>query len=124
MLKTIKRTKQMRLDELIKYVWDNDIKNLTIKNLDGVLINFLDDGRFESEWCISQDDLFEVEIEEEITEDTNFEQGVVVFKYGSIHVFFKSNIKYFKRKFAGHQFKVYALIDEELELIYEVEDVD
>ena len=24
MLKTIKTTKQMRLDELIKYVWDND----------------------------------------------------------------------------------------------------
>lgn len=29
MLKTIKKNVQMRLDELIKYVWDNDIKDKT-----------------------------------------------------------------------------------------------
>ena len=26
-MKTIKQTRQVRLDELLKYVWDNDIKN-------------------------------------------------------------------------------------------------
>ena len=51
-------------------------------------------------------------------------KGVVVLKYGAIHVFFKSNIKYLKQRYAGQQFKIYVLIDGGLELIYEVKDVD
>lgn len=124
MLKTIKRTKQMRLDGLIKYVWDNDIKNLTIKNLDGVLVNFLEDGRFESEWCISQDDLFEVEIEEEITEDTELGLLVEIAKNDKKHLSF-THYNFSLNQVINCDTKlIYALIDGKLEIIYEAEDND
>lgn len=132
MKKTIKKNVQMRLDELIKYVWDNDIKNLTIKNLDGVLVNFLEDGKFESEWCISKYDLFEVEIEDEITEDTVFDKVVERYistssnlKTMTIHseasirdVIDSNNYTDFKT------LQIYALIDidDKLELIWEAQD--
>ena len=111
MLKTITKTKQMRLDELIKYGFENNIKNKVYRSDNGKSV------RFDSGWDIGSEDLFTVEVEEEITEDTEFEQGVVVLKYGAIHVFFKSNIKYLKQRYAGQQFKIYVFIDGGLELI-------
>ena len=59
-----------------------------------------------------------------LIEDTKFEQGVVVLKYGAIITFSKSSFGYLKQRYAGQQFKIYVFIDGGLELIYEVEDVD
>ena len=120
----------MRLDELIKYVREN--KKTLFKNRAGITfsaknnneVTFYQHGELTLDNWISSVDLFTVEIEEEIDEDTKFEQGVVVLKYGAIHVFFKSNIKYLKQRYAGQQFTIYVFIDGGLELIYEVEDVD
>ena len=32
MVETIKRVKKMRLDELLKYVWDNGIEDMVVKS--------------------------------------------------------------------------------------------
>lgn len=128
MLKTIKRTKQMRLNELIKYVREN--KKTLFKNQVGITfsaknnneVTFYQHGELTLDNWISSDDLFTVEIEEEIDEDTEFEQGVVVLKYGAIITFSKSSFGYLKQRYAGQQFTIYVFIDGGLELIYEVKD--
>lgn len=128
MIKRITKTKQMRLDELIKYVWDNDgslfeeTETIRFFTEDNKRVTFDDTGYFETYNWFDPEDLFPVETEEEITEDTEFEQGVVVLKYGTIITFSKSNFEYLKQKYAGQQFKIYALIDGELELIYKGEN--
>lgn len=71
MIKTIKTTKQMRLDELIKYVWDNGITNEYFYAGDkSLLVNEL--GKIVPKAHFSAGDVFTVEIEEPITEDTEF----------------------------------------------------
>lgn len=128
MLKTIKRTKQMRLDELIKYVREN--KKTLFKNRVGITfsaknnneVTFYQHGELTLDNWISSVDLFTVEIEEEIDEDTEFEQGVVVLKYGAIITFSKSSFGYLKQRYAGQQFKIYVFIDGGLELIYKREE--
>lgn len=125
MLKTIKRTKQMRLDELIKYVRQN--KKTLFKNRVGITfstknnneVTFYQHGELTLDNWISSVDLFTVEVEEEITKDTEFEQGVVVLKYGAIITFSKSSFGYLKQRYAGQQFKIYVFIDGGLELIWE-----
>ena len=131
MLKTIKKNVQMRLDELIKYVWDNDIENKIYRSDNGQIVKFLKDGRFESGWDFGSEDLFLVEIEEEITEDTEFESVVTVLrdKFGLPCISYNTNlttsIKKTIENFEETNYKplsVYALIGDELELIYKVED--
>lgn len=130
MIKPITKVKEMKLDELIKYVREN--KKTLFKNQVGITfstkknneVTFYQHGELTLDNWISSVDLFTVEIEEEIDEDTKFEQGVVVLKYGAIITFSKSSFGYLKQKYAGQQFKIYLFIDGGLELIYEVEDVD
>ena len=104
MLKTIKRTKQMRLDELIKYVRQNKKTlfekhvKISFKTKDNKIVIFANNGDFVTGYCINIDDLFEVEIEEEITEDTEFEKCVVIFKDKStISTPLEHNIKFIKK---------------------------
>ena len=114
----------MRLDELIKYAFENNIKNKVYRSNNGKSVMFLGNGRFESGWDIGSDDLFTVEIEEEITEDTEF---------GLLVEISKNDKKYLS--FTHYNFKlnqviecdtklIYALIGGELELIWEAEDND
>lgn len=122
MLKPIKKTKQMRLDELIKYVWENNIENKRYRNDNGQIVKFLKDGRFETGWDIGSEDLFPVEIEEEITEDTRFEKCVVIFKDKStISTPLEHNIKFIKKYYKNIKY-IYALIDGKLELIWEADN--
>ena len=121
MLKTIKKNVQMRLDELIKYVWDNDIKNKRYRSNNGKSVMFLENGSLETYWNICVEDLFLVEIEEEITEDTEFERCVVIFKDKStISTPLEHNIKFIK--YYKNIKYIYALIDGKLELIWEAEE--
>lgn len=121
MLKTITKVKEMKLYELIKYVREN--KKTLFKNRVGITfsaknnneVTFYQHGELTLDNWISSDDLFEVEIEEEIDEDTEFEQGVVVLKYGAIITFSKSSFGYLKQRYAGQQFKIYVFIDGGLE---------
>ncbi|MCG1009251.1 hypothetical protein J4760_04185 [Salinicoccus sp. ID82-1] len=71
----IKTAKQMRLDELIKYVWEKeDYPNRFVNNFNGEVVfncsgKFMTDDSF-----ISHNSLFTVEVEEEVTEDTVLEE--------------------------------------------------
>lgn len=81
MLKTIKTTKEMRLDELIKHVWDNDIKtDMKFRSNEGVSIRFVDDGKTITSWVVGKEDTFTVEVEENITLQTRLNKSVVVYK--------------------------------------------
>jgi len=76
MLKTIKTVKHMRLDELIKYVWENGTneKRVFLGN-EGQRVVFDNVGGFyPSGYAYSPDTTFKVEIEEEITEESIFQE--------------------------------------------------
>ena len=134
MLKTIKRTKQMRLDELIKYVWENSISDKEFKsetNPHVIVYVTQDNNVLDNGYSIGENDLFPVEIEEEITEDTEFESVLTVLrdKFGLTSISYNTNlttsIKKTIKNFEETNYKplsVYALIDDKLELIYKVED--
>ena len=72
---TIKRKVEMNLPQLIEWGWENSITNLSFRGHDeegdSVVASFNDKREFTSGWCISKDDIFEIEVEEEITEDTD-----------------------------------------------------
>ena len=133
MLKTIKRTKQMRLDELIKYVRQN--KKTLFKNRVGITfstknnneVTFYQHGELTLDNWISSVDLFTVEIEEEITEDTEFEELYTMMNFKSVYRHDAKTIKEIKEyfNFSGelkllHQ--IYAIVDGKLELIWGSEE--
>ena len=97
MLKTIKRTKQMRLDELIKYVWENSISDKEFKsetNPHVIVYVTQDNNVLDNGYSIGENDLFPVEIEEEITENTEFESVITVLrdKFGLTSISYNTNL--------------------------------
>lgn len=146
MLKTIKRTKQLKLDELIKYCRDNGIKNksfYTVKKEDiglnehGKLIRVPKEVKFDNNgriilWgYLDLEELFEIEVKEKITKDTEFESTVTVLrnKFGlnciSYNNNLTTNIKKTIENFEKKDYKplsIYALIDDKLELIWKAQD--
>lgn len=75
---TIKRKVEMNLPELIEWCWENDIKNERYRCSDTipyeyVWINENYDVELDDDMRISKNDTFTVEVEEEITEDTELE---------------------------------------------------
>ena len=128
MLKTIKKNVQMRLDELIKYVWDNDGSlfeeqaTITFCTEDNKRVTFDDSGHIETYAWFDPEDLFTIEFEYEINEDTEFEKCVVIFKDKStISTPVENNIKFIKEFYKNIK-SVYALIDGKLELIWEADN--
>ena len=113
MKKTIKKTAQMRLDELIKYVRQNKktlFKNrveITFSTKNNNEVIFYQHGELTLDNWISSVDLFEVVIEEEITEDTVFGLLVEVSKIDR---------DYFVDSYYNH--KLYHVIDDDTEFIY------
>lgn len=137
MLKTITKTVHMRLDELIKYVRENKktlFKNrveITFSTKNSNEVTFYQHGELTLDNWISSVDLFTVEIEEEIDEDTKFESVLTVLRdnFGltsiSHNTSLTTSIKKTIENFEKTNYKplsVYALIDDKLELIYKVED--
>ena len=130
MLKTIKTTKHMRLDELIKYMWENNEKIFehtslrTFESNNNVKVLFTNTGHFETSHTHYPSDIFPVEIEEEITEETVFDRLVELYRdahdeqYRTVN-YFNENINYVKD---DDTVFIYALIDNKLELIWERED--
>ena len=68
----IKRKKQLNLPQLIEYAWDNNIRNKTYRSSESAEIEFRE-GDVVRVYLIESDDLFTVEVEEEITEDTKLD---------------------------------------------------
>ena len=126
MLKTIKTTKHMRLDELIKYVRENK-ENLfkgrvstEFKTENNKEIIFIDNGNFITTNRINIDDLFIVEVEEEITEDTKFNILVKLFYEDGeycVLTYYNSSVRDIKD---DTTIFIYALLDKGLECIWDV----
>lgn len=117
MLKTIKTTEQMNLQELIKHVWENGITDVTYTTQDGgARITFDADGDVETEFCIEKCDYFDVEVEEPITEDKVFETLVEIQKNEQVNLWFDTNITTYRNADTS---KFYALINGSLELVWE-----
>ena len=120
MLKKIKTTKQMRLDELIKHVWDNGITDRTYRTHDnGAQITFDYDGDIETEFCIEKRDIFRVEIEEPITEYTQFDCILEIRKGSLTHIRRRKTIK---ENLTEETDRFYALIDGKLQLVWESDE--
>src|SRR5699024_5369122 len=132
MLKTIKKTAQMRLDELIKYVRQNkktlfeEHVAISFKTKDNKGVIFANNGNFVTGGgdCINIDDLFEVVIEEEITEDTEFGLLVEISKDSKKHLSFTHYNFRLNQVIDCDTKLIYALIGDKLELIWEAEDND
>lgn len=123
MLKNIKRTKQMRLDELIKYAFENNVKNKRYISNNGKDVMFFGNGSLAATyWNIGSEDLFPVEIEEEITEDTEFDTLVELFFMDGEFC----TITHLYNSINGVEddstIFIFALIDDKLELIWEDQD--
>ena len=116
MLKTIKTTKQMRLDELIKYVWDNGITNTTFKSNYSAIVRINEHGDVRTPYMIHRNDLFTVEIEEPIADTTRFKMLVEIDKHNSIYKHWESSFNDFLNERTQ---RIYALIDGRLELVWE-----
>lgn len=134
MIKTIKVKEQLRLDELIKYVWEKDIEdtdffsNEKLPNGQNVKlhVNPRDFNYGESrkkagvslkshDFVVDDRYTFTVEVEEEITEDTIFRWLVEV---SDTRIWTQRNASI--RDVKGKDTKtIYALINGKLELIYE-----
>ena len=80
----IKVNKQVNLPQLIEWAWENSITNLSFRGHDKVghlvVASFNDKGELTSEWCISKDDIFEIEVEEIVTEETVIPKLLTTFK--------------------------------------------
>ena len=120
MIKTIKVKKHLRLDELIKYVWDNQLYPETFKSNFNDFAHFDKTGKYKliDQRGINQATKFAVEVEEEIDYDTIFEEVYRVTKEGVV----TSD----KNKSIGecldwkdYQVQIFAMLDGKLELIWE-----
>lgn len=73
----IKTKKQLNLPQLIEWAWDNDVRcKRLVANNKGIpsSVVFDENGMFDVEITVSSDETFTVTVEEEITEDTEFEK--------------------------------------------------
>ena len=129
MLKTVKVKKQMRLDELIKYIFDNGIEDKVFRSNGGSSFDMCEarisgSGNIKMSGYINEHTTFTVEVEEEIDYDTVFEEVYRVTKEGVV----TSD----KNKSIGecldwkdYQVQIFAMLDGKLELIWEANnDVD
>src|SRR5699024_3521471 len=120
MLKTIKTTKQMRLDELIKYVWDNGITHMTFKSNYSAIVRINEYGEVSTTKFLHRNDSYTVEVEEPITKVTSLEKAVYVHKNKTLVKDFNTSIdEILNSKREGSVSEIYALIDGRLELVWE-----
>ncbi|WP_210123474.1 hypothetical protein [Staphylococcus sp. GDX8P106P-2] len=114
----IKTKKQLNLPQLIEWVWDNDVidKNLLANNNATPLrINIGGEFIFNNDYVYSKNDTFTVEVEEEITEDTEIELLLEVRDGGTLIPYYNESIKSQVDKIVK---EYHAYIDGEFKLIW------
>ena len=97
----IKQKKQLTLPQLIEWAWDNGIRDRvfhTTKDKRGLFyqVSFSEEGTFYADDELSYDDIFIVEVEEEIREDTRLDKLVVRYRNDDIYIFPQERIDDFK----------------------------
>ena len=121
MLKTIKTTKQLRLDELLKLCWDNHITSGIYNSNKKSLVKVLDSYKVIVLGCVSETDIFEVTYEEEITEDTEFDCVISVDSDGYTFKTFNTTIDYLNSIYSD-LVQILANIDGKYRTIWERDD--
>ena len=125
MIKTIKVTKEFNFRELMEYIIQNDVSDTFISS-DEKKFSVNSNGTFcFYDYRYDDGETYELEVEEEITEDMMFDVLIEVFV--EKEEFDKTNAVIFHNKriedikdvgfFASK--KIYALIDGELKLVWE-----
>ncbi|WP_241522317.1 hypothetical protein [Staphylococcus delphini] len=95
----IKVEKKMNLHELIKWGWENDVKNKIFESdyVLGQTVRFDENGvLYMGDMHTIKDETFTVEVEEEITEDTKIPTLIELFVsgYGQIiHTYYRTSIR-------------------------------
>lgn len=79
----IKTKKQLNLPQLIEWAWNNRVEDKDFMINETVGVHFRKHGMFKTRGMFTSDDLFTVEVEEEITEDTLIDKLIVVYSYCS-----------------------------------------
>ena len=119
MIKTMKVKKNMSLDELIKYVWENGINN---EDYYSDLGNHVSVGVQTLLWTngiIGKNDTFTVEVEEEINNTTIFKSVVGVLNNDEIMLTnMHTTIEGIQDRY-GSMKEIYAVIDGKLQLVWE-----
>ena len=121
MIETIKVKKQLTLVELLAWAKENNIRNRQFVNMrDDEVINIDECGnvRFDNHLYLNSS-LFEVEVEEEITEDMEFE-FVVINTEDFVYSFRHNSIKECRDK-VPKVIEIFARIDGRLQKIWERE---
>ena len=124
MLKTIKIKKQMRLDELIKYIRDNRVREKTFRTDEhgNALSNALkvdEDGLIETYFPnMHLNNSFTVEVEEEIDYGTVFEEVYRVTKEGYVTSDKNKSIDSCL-DWKDYQVQIFAMLDGRLQLVWE-----
>ena len=127
MLKTIKIKKQMRLDELIKYIRDNRVREKTFRTDEhgNALSNALkvdEDGLIETYFPnMHINNSFTVEVEEEIDYGTVFEEVYRVTKEGYVTSDKNKSIDSCL-DWKDYQVQIFAMLDGRLQLIWEADE--
>lgn len=127
MIKTIKVKKQLRLDELIKYVIDKGLDSFQFTSDSNVDVYFSSNGHFlipgdcnGKGRSIELSDTFTVEVEEEITEDTKIPKTATITENGTINSSWNNSINGLKSYYPD-AVQIHAIINGKLELIWERE---
>lgn len=120
MLKTIKTTKYLNLHELIKYVWENSVneKRVFLGNHEQRVVFDNVGGFYPSGYAYSPDTIFKVEVEEEITEDTEFDCVISVDSDGYTFKTFNTTIDYVNNTYSDIV-QILANIDGKYRTIWE-----
>ena len=94
----IKQKKQLNLPQLIEWAMENEIKDKMFLTESAYCVGFDKHGfiYFNSTNCMPLDQLFIVEVEEEIREDTILDKLVVRYKNDDIYIFPQERINDFK----------------------------
>ena len=122
MIKTIKVKKKLKLDELIKYIFDNGIKDKTYGVIDAFNntseVRISGSGNIKTSGYINEHTTFTVEVEEPITEDTVFEEVYRVTREKEITQDKNMSINDCL-DWKDYQVQIFAMLDGKLQLIWE-----
>ncbi|MCD8890979.1 hypothetical protein K2V52_03255 [Staphylococcus nepalensis] len=111
----IKREVKKNLPQLIEWAWDNKIRNKQYRSSKGAEIQF-DEGDVVRVYRTDSDDLFTVEVDEEITEETVIPKMLVIGRFDGYEEVYNRKLS----SFTQHLLSAYLIHDDGcMELIYD-----
>ncbi len=116
----IKTKKKLNLPQLIEYAWDNGITNKEYIcdgfEIKSVVFNLSGWAEFSDEFSYNPHDTFTVEVEEELTEDTEIPKMLVIGRFDGYEEVYNQKLSSFNQ----HLLSAYLIHDDGyMELIYD-----